>query len=230
MLLPGATKIVSLPVSIVLLPQLLLVASMVAPPPGRWDHVQHRWVADAEDQQLLDLIGPQLPDVPYVDQQAIHGMSLGDSNDRNIVNDYCAKPEPHPPRHEIDSIRGCWHSHLTVTWQPLVGIHPTGPYWQGIKGSPPERLQHGLLAHLRTFQSPPDFVTFSSNLWDLWQWGNANPGLLAADQVEAAELHSWSEHMSTLMHQIEVGMTGTIATVIAAQQCPHGQQTSVQIQ
>ena len=102
--------------------------SLSAPPPGRWDHSQHNWIADAKDDQLLDLIGPQFPDVAFVDQDAIHGMSFGDSNDRNIINDYCAKDEPHPPQHEIHSIRGCWHSHLTITWQPLVGIHPTGPF------------------------------------------------------------------------------------------------------
>lgn len=186
-------------------------AGILAPPPGHWNEAQHMWVATAEEDQLSDLIGAPLPDVPYVTPQAIHGMSFGDSNDRNIINDYCAKPEPHPPRHEIDSIRACWHANLTMTWQPLVGIHPTGPYWQGIQGSPPQRLEHGLIAQLRTFQSPPDFITFSSNLWDLWGWGNHKPEILSNDQVEAAALAEWAGHMSALMTQIEVCFKSRLA-------------------
>ncbi len=116
----------------------------------------------------------------------------------------CLKAEPYPPQHEISSVRGCWHTNLTLTWQPIVGVHPTGPYFLNNTGTPAERIQHGLYAQTNTFGSAPDLITFSSNLWDLGHWATATSTLLANRQIEARQLHEWTQHTSDILKRIEV--------------------------
>ena len=172
-------------------------------PQGQLQNLGNGWLP-SELKELRDVIGPPSPDVPYVQQKAIHALFFGDSNDRNIVNDFCVKAEPQPPRHEVETLRECWHGNLTLAWQPLIGVHPEGPYWQNLKGTPPERLKHGLQAQLRTFQAPPDLVTLSSNIWDLWHWASTAPALLVNKQIEETQLRNWQAHVSEILSQIEV--------------------------
>ena len=171
---------------------------------GRFDPYTRRWISAATGLELPDLIGPFAADVPDPSDGATHGLFFGDSNDRYLVNDYCAKEEPIPPQHEVNALRGCWRNNITLSWQPIVGVHPTGPYYMGVSGTPAERIIHGLQAHLNTFGTPPDFITFSSNLWDLGHWAIAKPALLVGRQIEKTELEHWAEHTSHVMTQIEV--------------------------
>ena len=166
-------------------------------------HTDHNWLSLLRSQQQ-DLIGRPSPAVTYVHQRAVHALFFGDSNDRNIVNDFCTKAEPRPPQHEVETLRDCWHGNLTLTWQPMIGVSPFGPYWQNLHGTPRDRLKHGLQEHLRMFQSPPDLVTLSSSLWDLWHWASSAPELLDGKQIEANVLQSWQADLSGLLSHIEV--------------------------
>ncbi len=97
-------------------------------PPGHWNMDVKRWTSTAADWQVKDLIGPPASETDSVAPTAVHGIFLGDSNDRNMLNDFCLKEEPQaqPHGHTVETFKTCWHRNLTLSWQALVGIHPTG--------------------------------------------------------------------------------------------------------
>ena len=203
MILPPSLQRLS-PTSILAILFLLQNSGLALEHQGHWDRIQRRWISGVTDSQLPNLVGPFEPDISEPEKNATRLIFFGDSNDRYLVNDFCAKAEPYPARHDVSEIRGCWHKNLTLTWQPIVGVHPHGPYYQENTGTPFERIRHGMQAQNATFGAPPDLVTFSSNLWDLGQWATATSTLLVNRQVEAQQLRRWSQHTSIILKQIEV--------------------------
>ena len=177
---------------------------------GYWDLESRRWISTAADWPVKDLIGPAVPEATAVEPTAVHGIFFGDSNDRNMLNDFCLKEEPQaqPHGHNVDTFKTCWHKNLTLSWQALVGVHPTGPYWNGVRGTPSERLEHGLSTMNSQLQASPDFVVVSSNLWDLWHWGTSNVSLLDDMKIASRELSAWGPHLSELLQQVEVRIPG----------------------
>ena len=176
-------------------------------PPGHWNLEHKRWVST--DWTVKDLIGPPAPETDQTEPTAVHGVFFGDSNDRNIMNDFCLKEEPQaqPHGHTVQTFKSCWHRNLTLSWQALVGIHPTGPYWNGVTGTPYERLLHGLQKLHGQFEMPPDFLVIASNLWDLWHWGTSNVSLLDDKKIADHELSAWGLHLTSLLNEVEVGHT-----------------------
>ena len=177
---------------------------------GYWDLESRRWISTAADWPVKDLIGPAVPEATAVEPTAVHGIFFGDSNDRNMLNDFCLKEEPQaqPHGHNVDTFKTCWHKNLTLSWQALVGVHPTGPYWNGVRGTPSERLEHGLSTMNSQLQASPDFVVVSSNLWDLWHWVTSNVSLLDDMKIASRELSAWGPHLSELLQQVEVRIPG----------------------
>ncbi len=80
----------------------------------------------------------------------------------------------------------------------------TGPYWNGVQGTPSERLLHGLQIHHSQFDAGPDFLVVSSNLWDLWHWGTSNVSLLNDKRIASKELSAWGPHLTQVLEQVEV--------------------------
>ena len=92
-----------------------------------------------------------------------------------------------------------------------TGVHPTGPYWGGVAGTPAERLAHGLNAFQEEYGSMahPDIVIFTSNLWDLQRIGSMSQDKLVGHSIEAHELLAYKLDLSAVLSQIEVGLVAS---------------------
>lgn len=97
-------------------------------------------------------------------------------------------------------------THPSVLLQ--TGVHPTGPYWGGVTGTPAERLAHGLDAFQEEYGSMalPDIVIFTSNLWDLQRIGSISQDKLVGHSIEAHELLAYKLDLSAVLSQIEVSL------------------------
>ncbi len=87
-----------------------------------------------------------------------------------------------------------------------VGVHPTGPWWGSVTGSPSERLVHGLEAFALQYgaNAKPDIVVFASNLWDLQRIGSRTPEKFVGQSIEDNELHGFRSDLTAVLKQIEV--------------------------
>lgn len=87
-----------------------------------------------------------------------------------------------------------------------AGVHPTGPYWGGVTGTPSERLGHGLTAFRQEYggSASPDVVVFASNLWDLQRIGSTSQDKFVGHSIEAHELLAYKLDLSAVLSQVEV--------------------------
>ena len=85
-------------------------------------------------------------------------------------------------------------------------MHPTGPYWGGVTGTPTERLAHGLTAFRQEYggSASPDIVVFASNLWDLQRIGSLSQDKFVGHSIETHELLTYKLDLSSILSQIEV--------------------------
>lgn len=85
-------------------------------------------------------------------------------------------------------------------------MHPTGPYWGGVTGTPTERLAHGLTAFRQEYgdKASPDVVVVASNLWDLQRIGSMSQDKFVGHSIEAHELLNYKLDLTSVLTQVEV--------------------------
>ena len=117
--------------------------------PGIWENIGPNATYRSVDPccELRDYVTEVLasPEEPVSTQNTQHGiLFLGDSVDRFQLAVICEDEVQRNPGsfHEIDSYWACKRGPFSFHLQPMVGVHPSGPYHLGVQGNPRDRIVH----------------------------------------------------------------------------------------
>lgn len=89
----------------------------LSPEPGFWT-TEGQWLPSDEACPFLNLAGAQGPSQAGPQEQALHVLLFGDSNDNKILEDFCREEAPHA--HGAEVFRSCHHELWSVSYQAMV--------------------------------------------------------------------------------------------------------------
>ncbi|KAK9830740.1 hypothetical protein WJX74_004700 [Apatococcus lobatus] len=180
--------------------------------PGLWWHGDGHsgWRTLEPECQLEELVGNTTGSfmAPAEETGEVSILFFGDSVARTLVADICTNQVLWDSPSFIysmgvESFCLCRNSRFTVARQALIGVHPEGPWPQGVEGPPSERIAHGFKRFNEELSRRPDIVVLSSAFWDLARWVEHFPSLVAADSLDQFILAAWAQQLSDVMQMIE---------------------------
>eukprot|EP00884_Botryococcus_braunii_P012782 jgi/Botrbrau1/21504/Bobra.174_2s0012.2 len=194
--------------------------------PTYWDM---QWELFDTRCQILDLLGPRLKALDRLakNETGVHLfhfpqyriLLLGDSIERHMVADLCAKysaaNEPFLLPGDYDNRERCKKDYmrcgacelptLTVYREPLHGVMGTWDFEDeiGYRGELSIRIPKVLKNFRARFGGDPDLIVISSNLWDLSFWTHFQPEVLAQEDLNQHVIQSWLRNAAKLFHVVQ---------------------------
>ena len=129
---------------------------------------------------------------------------LGDSTDLNTLLDNCEDAHGtldgacDQEAFKEDGLCTCTADTWVAAAASTLGVHPTGPWFEGLNVAPAHRIKRALRYFRQQFGVDPDAVMFAANMWDLSRVHMYEPQALE-HPFDSSRLDEWLRHAKSLM-------------------------------